>query len=338
MRTFQAILMIIILTVQACRNDPYPQEPVDDWSPDPGLYHPVPVSLEYPFYIPALEIPADNPPTVEGIVLGRRLFYDPILHPGGAMACSTCHQQETAFTTPSSNSLAHINLGWSPSFLWNGKVEGSLEDIMLFEVEDFFGTNLSTINKDTFYRNRFMAAFGVEVISAPDIARALAQFTRSLISYETRFDRALVGQYEFSEAENRGYMLFFSERGDCFHCHGNVFLTDFEYRNNGLDTEPDAGRYSITGRVQDIGKFKTPTLRNIEFTAPYMHDGRFATLEEVLDFYSEGLQYSATVDPLMKNVHAGGLHLTGQEKSDIIAFLKTFSDSTFITYGGFGPP
>jgi cytochrome c peroxidase len=133
--------------------------------------------------------------------------------------------------------------------------------------------------------------------------------------------------------------IFNTERGDCFHCHGGILFTDNMFHNTGLDAEPgDKGLSAVTGDPLDRGRFKTPTLRNIEVTAPYMHDGRFRTLEEVVDFYSEGVQNSPTIDPLMKFAHQGGVRLTAQERSDLIAFLKTLTDTTFLTNPAFGNP
>jgi cytochrome c peroxidase len=136
---------------------------------------------------------------------------------------------------------------------------------------------------------------------------------------------------QLSVAETRGFEIFFTEKGDCFHCHSTILFTDNEFHNNGLDSVfADNGLFRVTGDPNDIGKFKTPTLRNAIFTSPYMHDGRFQTLEEVIDFYSEGLKFSSTIDPLMKNVNQGGVKLTDGEKEDLLAFIKTLTDTTFI--------
>jgi len=161
---------------------------------------------------------------------------------------------------------------------------------------------------------------------------ALAQFERTLISTNSKFDKFLRNEVQLSPSELNGYAIFNSEKADCFHCHGTQMFMDNTFHNNGLDTEPflDLGRANVTEDALDNGKFKTPTLRNIEFSAPYMHDGRFSSLEEVIEHYNSGGNYSSTVDPLMKKLGIG-LQLTNQEKQDLIAFLKTLSDENFIS-------
>jgi cytochrome c peroxidase len=171
------------------------------------------------------------------------------------------------------------------------------------------------------------------------VVKALAQFERTLISADSKWDRYLRGDTELSVAEARGFEIFFTERGDCFHCHSTILFTDNEFHNNGLDSVfTDDGLAGVTGDPADLGRFKTPTLRNLSYTAPYMHDGRFATLEEVIDFYSEGLKFSSTIDPLMKNVNQGGVRLSEEEKTNLLAFLLTLDDHTFITNPDFAKP
>ena len=293
----------------------------------------------FPSYFPSMPVSSDNPTTVEGVELGRMLYYDKLLHPNHTLSCSFCHNQSNSFSTASSNSLAHINIGWNTSFLWNGKVEGSLEEIMLFEVEEFFGTNLSDFNNHEKYPALFKKAFGVEEITSKELSYALAQFFRTLNSYDSKYDRVLQGLATLTPEEADGYDIFFSERGDCFHCHASAMWTDNLFHNNGLDANPHPGRSAVTGSPLDVGRFKTPTLRNIEFTAPYMHDGRYQTLEEVIDFYSHGLQWSPTIDPLMKNVNiSGGVDLSAQDKINLIAFLKTLSDTSYLSRPSLSDP
>jgi len=226
--------------------------------------------------------------------------------------------------------LPHVNLGWSHNFLWNAKITGTLEDIMRFEVVEFFETNVDILNSDAEYPALFKQAFDVDIITTEEVVNALAQFFRIMNSGKAKFDMVLRKEAEFTNQENLGYELFYSERGDCFHCHATIFMTDNLLHNNALDVNPDPGYFEVTNNIIDYGKFKSPTLRNIEYTAPYMHDGRFATLEEVVDFYSAGLQKSATVDPLMKNLNHGGVQLSTDEKAALVAFLKTLSDPEFI--------
>lgn len=297
---------------------------------DGVVYDPAPYYMQVPDRFPEMEIPADNPLTVEGIALGRRLYYDPALHINGDRACATCHRQEYAFTSDA-EVLPHINLGWNNAFLWNGKVQGTLEDIMLFEVKDFFQADMGRLNGLPDYPVLSFKAFGEKALTNELAAKAIAQFVRTMVSGNSTYDKVMRDELFFTDAQYDGYEIFFTERGDCFHCHGGVLFTDNAFHNNGLDANPAIGLGAITGNPEDLGKFKTPTLRNIALTGPYMHDGRYATLEEVIDFYSEGLHESETIDPLMKQAHKGGVQLTAKEKSDLIAFLKCLTDSAFIS-------
>jgi len=181
----------------------------------------------------------------------------------------------------------------------------------------------------------FLNAFGTEKIDSTLVTKAIAQFERTLISGNTKFDQYLLGNTSLSQQELNGFTIFMSEdKGDCFHCHGsdnNPLWTDNDFHNNGLDASfNDLGLGAVTGDPNDNGKFKSPSLRNLVYTAPYMHDGRFSTLEEVINHYSEGLQSSSTIDPLMKKVNQGGVQLTPLEKADLKAFLITLTDDDFI--------
>ena len=293
------------------------------------VFTPTPYNLILPTGFPEMTIPESNPLTMEGIALGKRLYYDPILDKNQARACATCHLQEQSFSSQP-NVLPHINLGWNHNWLWKGDVQGRLEDIMAFEVQHFFMTNLDNLNNHAEYPLLFKNAFGVDAITYTEIEKALAQFLRTLNSGNSKFDKVLRKEAEFTNEENLGFELFFTERGDCFHCHATAFFSDNQMHNNALSANPDPGHYEVTGDSLDCGKFKSTTLRNIEFTAPYMHNGKFATLEEVINFYSEGLEYSPTVDPLMKQLSTGGIQLTTEEKTALVAFLKTLSDEEFI--------
>lgn len=292
-------------------------------------FNPTPYVLEVPQGFPDMTIPEDNPLTQGGVELGRMLYYDKKLDKNGNRACATCHVQSNSFTL-GADVLPHVNLGWSRKYLWNGKISGSLEDIMRFEVEHFFETNVDVFNSDEEYKSLFKEAFDVDEITNDEIVKALAQFFRILNSGNSKFDKFLRDEESLTEQEYLGYELFYTERGDCFHCHATMFMTDNAMHNNALDADPDPGYFDITGDSLDYGKFKSPTLRNIEHTAPYMHDGRYATLEEVVEFYSTGLQKSSTVDPLMKNLNIGGVQLSPTEKAALVAFIKTLSDPDFL--------
>ena len=289
-----------------------------------------PYTIETPYRFPDMPLNPDNPLTEEGIALGRKLYYDSILDKNQARSCASCHIQASAFTTFQSNAQQHINLGWHKNWLWKGEVTGSVEEIMHFEVADFFQTNVENLNNDSEYPRLFKKVFGVDRITEKEASYALAQFVRTMISSDSKWDRYLKSEIGLTPSELRGLDIFLTEKGDCFHCHGTQLFTDNQFHNTGLDANPEPGRMEVTDNPLDKGAFKTPTLRNIEYTAPYMHDGRFNTLEEVIDFYSEGIVYNPTIDPLMKQVHQGGVRLTPTEKQDLLAFLKTLSDTTFI--------
>lgn len=328
------VIMLLLITFSACQKEKKPVPVPENFEP----YNPTMVTPEYPRYFPVLYIPNDNPLTVEGIALGRRLYYDRKLSQNGpreGLSCSSCHFQTSSFTinTGGTAVLPHINLAWNRSFLWNGKIEGTLEDIMQFEVEEFFVADMEVLQDDRDYPSMFFKAFGSSIITRQKTEYALAQFFRTLVSTNSKYDRFMRRDVSLSPAELRGYRIFFQERGDCYHCHSAPLFTDNQFHNIGLDAvfhTADEDRSHVTGLVSDKGKFKTPTLRNIELTAPYMHDGRFNTLEEVVDHYNNGVKHSASLDPIMtKPGKELGLQLTEQDKSDLIAFLKTLTDTSY---------
>ena len=302
----------------------------DDGSP---LHSPVPLEVRLPRSFPPMYVPVDNPTTYEGVALGRQLYYDRRLSPDGSRACADCHLQKQAFSsTLVPGVLPHINLAWSWNFLWDGKFEGTLEEAMIMEVEEFFETDVERLREPDL-EEMFLAAFGSAEITTKRAGYAIAQFQRTLVSRNSRFDAYVAGdEAALSESEFRGMALFYSERGECFHCHATSLFTDNRFHNIGLDADvAGTGRGAVTGRASDDGLFKTPTLRNVEMTAPYMHDDRFATLEEVIDFYSEGVVYSDTIDSLIPNVTGGGLRLSAQERLDLVAFLRALTDPTFLS-------
>jgi cytochrome c peroxidase len=307
-------------------------------------------------------IPADNPQTVEGVALGRKLFFEKRLSANNTLACAGCHNPANAFTDPRQfsvgidgiqgdrNSMPLYNLAWNYDglFFWDGRAT-SIEDQALkpvvdpIEMHNTWSNAAETLQSDSEYRQMFSQAFGTETIDSVLVTKAIAQFIRTLISADSKFDRYLAGTGTLTPQELNGLNVFLDEnRGDCFHCHGNPnnpLWTDNIFHNNGLDeTFTDRGRGIVTGDPREFGLFKTPSLRNLAFTAPYMHDGRFATLEEVIDHYSEGLVYSETIDPLMKKVAEGGVHLTEQDKADLKAFLLSLSDPSFINNPDFQNP
>ena len=364
----------MILLFAACKHK-------DDPVPVPA--GPTPYSIEVPFGFPnKMNIPDDNPMTVEGIELGRYLFYDGRLsgrtHPDSLMSCATCHLQENAFEcgidhpvfvngrphgltgipTPH-YMLPMINLVWNQNgYLWNGRISDDNTTLLKRNIEDLVWMGVVApheMNGDTIrtaeliasipgYRDLFKKAFRTEKVTMKRISMAVAQFVRTLISANSKFDRYMRGEEQLSASELNGFVLFTTEAGaDCFHCHGGfgnpLFTTNLFY-NNGKDTLFPGldDRYAITGDPMDKGAYKATTLRNIELTGPYMHDGRFATLEEVIDFYAHGLLWSPYINPLMHHIANGGTQLTPVEKANLIAFISTLRDEAFLNNPQFGPP
>jgi len=291
--------------------------------------------------------------------LGKKLFFDKKLSKDNTQSCASCHNPRNSFTDSlrfslgvdglpgSRNSMPLFNLAWNfnDKFAWDGK-ELSLERQALEPVRNPIEMHSSWPNvalklqQDQEYPSMFLNAFGTEKIDSTLVTKAIAQFERTLISGNTKFDQYLLGNTSLSQQELNGFTIFMSEdKGDCFHCHGsdnNPLWTDNDFHNNGLDTSfNDLGLGAVTGDPNDNGKFKSPSLRNLVYTAPYMHDGRFSTLEEVINHYSEGLQNSSTIDPLMKKVNQGGVQLTPLERANLKAFLITLTDDDFINNPSF---
>jgi cytochrome c peroxidase len=326
-----------------------------------------PYPLSYPAYFGnRINTTADNPLTVEGVALGRRLFYERRLSANNTISCGTCHVQSRAFTdgrrfslgydrTPTRrNSMSLANVLWTRHFFWDGRAP-SLEDQAITPLTDAheMGQSLdSSVRKlagAPGYSAMFAAAFGSAEITPERIVRAITQFERTLISADAPYDRYLSGKADLSPSERRGFALFFGSgagagrvrSAGCGNCHGGPRIVTETYHNNGLDSEPvDSGRQGVTQMGYDRGRFRVVTLRNIALTAPYMHDGRFRTLEEVIDHYSEHVTASPTLSPSLQDTGRKPiqLHLSVPEKADLIAFLNTLTDSTFITDPRFADP
>jgi cytochrome c peroxidase len=337
-----SLFITAMIAVVSCKKEPEPsaQPPADT------VTTLTPYNIIYPAHFPIPSIPEDNKPYKERIELGRRLYYDPSLSNDGR-SCSGCHLQSYGFTKPGIANempvLPHVNMAWHTNFMWNGSKKGTLEDVMLFETKDFFGTDLEKINSNAEYKSLFKKYFGVSYITHKEIAYALAQFTRTLISGNTKYDRFVKGTEQLTLQEQRGWQIFFSEKGDCFHCHTILITTDNQFHNTGMDSiytkTADKGYYNVTGNIADLGKFRTPNLRNVALRSHFMHDGRYATLEEVIDFYDHGVKRVSNLDPIMtKPGKENGLQLTSEEKEQLVAFLHTLTDSTFLQNSAYAHP
>jgi len=343
----------------------------DTAEPTPAA--PTPYALTVPAGFPTPLIPADNPLTNEGVALGRRLFYEKALSNTGTMSCGSCHQQSKAFTdglplavgvdgvANPRGTMSLANVGWSTQLTWDGAFT-TLETQALkplentIELHQPLTVGVGKLQASSAYPPLFLAAFGTRTITNELVLKALAQFERTLISGSSRYDKYLTnGRQGFTADETAGLVLYNIHispgvvRGaECFHCHTQPLMSsnyEGKFFNNGPDlTFADPGRGGITKLAVDQGKFIAPTLRNIALTAPYMHDGRFKTLEEVLDHYSDHVQMaSPNLDPNLiqgLNNPPFGTHmdLTATEKKQVIAFLKTLTDSTFITDKRFANP
>lgn len=327
---------------------------------EPVIFDGTPYTLQFGS-LPPPHLPEDNPLTVQGVALGRMLFYDPLLSKDGSQSCATCHQQVDGFSDKrrfsvgvrgeagDRQAMPVFNLAWHTNgFFWDGRASSIREQALQpienpVEMDEKLENVIAKLKSSLTYRNQFVRAFGNEEITTEKVALALEQFMLSVVSFQSKFDQFLAGKVELSDSEKRGLQLFQTEYNpffpefsgaDCAHCHGGFNFENNRYMNNGLDTDAeftDLGREKVTGNPADRATFKVPSLRNVAVTAPYMHDGRFQTLEEVIDHYNEGIQESSTVDPTVLNTKETGLFLTDQDKQDLINFLHTLTDVYFLT-------
>jgi len=321
------------------------------------VYQPAPYTMVKPAGFGEMYSPPDNPMTLDGVALGKKLFFDPILSKDNTISCGSCHFAAAGMTdnevfskgvngtlgTRSSMSLINVGYHYNGLF-WDGR-DMTLEEQALDPIEnpvEMHNTWPEAVNKliaSSEYGPLFRKAFGISnkiEITKELTAKALAQYERSLVSANSRYDALFLSQTEFpTDQELRGYDMFFNHKGNdpslpdaqCGHCHNGFLLTNNQYANNGLDSfgvltdYPDRGRGAVTNNYIDNGRFRTPTLRNIGFTAPYMHDGRFKTLEEVMEHYTEHIKKVQNLDPNLVSVK-----LTESQKQDILHFLKTMDD------------
>lgn len=313
-------------------------------------------------------LPSDNPLTQAKVLLGRHLFYEKALSVDNTVSCASCHHQAFAFSDTAQfsvgvagslgnrHSMALVNLAWhNNGFFWDGRASLLRHQVLMpiedpLEMKETLASVIAKLKKIPGYPLRFAQAFGDNQITEERISFALEAFINSLVSQNSRFDQYLAGKIQLTASEMRGYLLFLAEYNeffpeasgaDCFHCHGSNQFQLNSYENNGLDFASeitDVGREGVTQNISDRAKFKVPTLRNVEVTAPYMHDGRFKTLEEVVEHYNNGIKVTSTVNGALQATSVTGLRLNATEKADLIAFLKSLTDREFLTHPKFSNP
>ncbi len=319
----------------------------------PATYTPYRFTMSSSFPLPAL--PRDNPLLEERVALGKRLFSEPMLSRNDTQSCATCHVAAHGFSDSRKFSLGvdgqvgkrHamplMNLAWKANFFWDGRAAALREQVLQpmqdpLEMDSTLVQVVGKLSAQEAYRQEFSKAYGTEEVTSEKVALALEQYLLTLTVFDSKFDRAMKGQEVLAPAEQRGFELFMTEsdprtgqRGaDCFHCHGGALFSDHQFHNNGLRLdETDVGRWLATKQESDRGKFATPSLRNVARTAPYMHDGRFATLEEVVQHYSQGVQRSATLDANLAKHPSSGLQLSAEDQAALVAFLRTLSAPEF---------
>lgn len=337
MKTLSIFVVSIVLF--SCSVDP-PINLYKDDLPVENIVFKVPSGWPQPVY--SFE---NNSLSEAGFRLGRRLFYDTKLSRDNTISCGSCHQDFAAFAH-SGHALSHgidglfgtrnapalFNLNWHPQLMWDGginhiEVQALAPITNPVEMDETLTGVIAKLEKDALYKVQFSEAFGDSNITSQRLFKALTQFQGMLISNNSKYDRVMQGNtgVSFTPDEQKGYDLFTAK---CSNCHTPPLFTDFSFRNNGLTVNTllnDSGRAHITGNATDRFKFKVPSLRNIALSSPYMHDGRFQTLQECIDHYRKGIQLTQNLDIALQN----GITLSDLEKEQLIAFLNTLSDYTF---------
>jgi cytochrome c peroxidase len=361
MKKIVTLSILAFIFIASCKKD---DDPI---TASPAVYDDTPYEL-YIGSFPAPDIPSDNELTQQKVQLGRMLFFEERLSALDNQSCASCHRQTGVFSDTAQFSIgtfgdlggrqamAVVNLAWNTNgFFWDGRSptlrHQSLQPIQNpVEMAETLDNVVAKLDQDQMYKDQFIRAFGDESITSERMGLAMEQFMMTIVSNDSKYDRFLAGTVELNESEERGRELFFQEYNpffpeisgaDCAHCHSGINFENDEYMNNGLDTDAefeDMGRYDVTEDEADRAKFKVPTLRNIELSPPYMHGGRFQTLEEVVDHYNEGIQLSSTVDPTVANTEATGLMLSEEDKADLVNFLKTLTDDTFLNNSEYSDP
>lgn len=358
--------LLLILVITACGDKPVPSPPVDDGDLTDIVYAPKEYAVpELPTKFIKLESPKDNPLTEEGVELGRFLFYDEILSVDSTVSCSTCHLQKLSFTdglavsvgvngakgTRSAMSLLNAGLNYK-GFFWNGRSKNLEEQaidpvVNPVELHESWPNVEMKLQRSSFYPTMFRKAFGIEnkkEITQDLATKALAQFQRTLLSYNSKYDRVQKGLDVFTEEEQRGFSMYVDDDVDipdaqCDHCHTLPTGTSNDFFNNGLQEAATVEDFKVKGRGKVVknpllnGFFRAPTLRNAMLTAPYMHDGSIATMKEVIDHYASGGKHSPTKDPLLSDIH-----ITEDDKKALLAFLHTLTDEVFLNEKAFSDP
>ena len=316
-------------------------------------YSPTPLTFEIPKNFPAAVYQfTNNPLTQQGFDLGRKLFYDGRLSKDGNFPCGSCHQQAAAFATidhdlshgfnnqfTTRNAPGLFNMAWHKEMHWDGginhiEVQPLAPITAPNEMAEDINSVVAKLQADPKYREMFKAAFGEETVTSQRMLFAITQFVARMVSADSKYDRVKAGMASFNTYEETGYQLF---QAKCASCHKEPLFTDFSYRNTGLQLNgflKDYGRMRITNKKDDSLKFKVPSLRNVFQTYPYGHDGRFTSINQMLDHYSTGIQDSPSLDPLLKNK----IPLTAAEKFYLTQFLGTLTDSTFLNDKRFAEP
>jgi cytochrome c peroxidase len=349
--------VFLLLAATGCRHSTFGNLFWDN-EPD-SLYTGKKYTVQRPFKFPAIDNKYADSMTYEGVELGRRLFYDKHLSADGKKSCASCHLLQYALSdsglaksvnetgVTKRNTPALQNLLWAKSFFWDGKVsalDAQSKDAAHNELAINADITTSYLKSDSVYERLFKKAFGRPgTITGDKMNKAIQQFMMSIVSCNSKFDRVKKGEEQFTASEQRGLEVFSTDAGGCSRCHNSaggytLLLTDGNFKNNGLDSVltayqfPDSGRGGVTHKLSDYGKFKVPTLRNVAVTGPYMHDGRYKTLQQVINFYSDSTRFSPTIDPDIVYVFKGKHthHLTALQKSDLLNFLYTLTDSSFL--------
>ncbi|MDZ7879820.1 MAG: cytochrome-c peroxidase [Saprospiraceae bacterium] len=326
-------LIFITLVVAACKKD------IVDDTPQ---YQPF---LPSNFPTPTYDL-TTNPVTKEGFELGRSLFYDPILSLDSTISCGNCHQQTAGFTQHG-HDISHgikdrlgirnaqpvMNMLWNKSFFWDGGVH-NLDFVAIsaltspVEMEETLDGVVAKLKRHKTYPTRFKTVFNSEEITSAKMLKAVSQFMVMCVSGNSKYDKFVRNEGAILTTDEQAGLNIVKTK--CGNCHNTDLFTDHSFRNNGLEETSDKGRYTASLIESDKNKFRVPTLRNLTYTAPFMHDGRFQTLDQVLKHYTEGVRNSATLDPVLNQNGKLGIILTEQEKTQIKAFLKTLEEEAFI--------